>query len=461
MKRRWSVRVVLGVVVFVPLLLALSAAVAVPAARAAEPATFDPFFYGAPVPRAPAGLVGQSDTATAAVYGTVYRFDSTSTTTANIWAESYDSSGSYLGSQSGSTEPSGYFYLADLPVGTGSVWVSYDSIPVWLQQDGVEFVEGPNFFPVWPGAVAWTNTAGGPLGNPSQLRVVLGGTASSPAGSIQSQHRFAGSATSGAAWSLPGDIQWSQCYYRDNEVATWTLADTTGTLTVSAWALSGPIDFDQASAARMMIVSPRWRSGKPGTVMKMRFENWPQWTHLALTGLDASVPATTWNDRTYDVSSTPTTATLDLKVPTSAKLGRTFTTWGQGRVTELDVPTNVQTYFQVCTLAPDKSKVAKGQLVRLRGRVPVQLGPDGTAGKRKYVTIWARAKSATDAPKTWDPTSSGWRKVATVHTDGYGRYVTPVAEALRPTRSTSYVCRYPADAFHFRAYTSVCRVTVR
>jgi hypothetical protein len=460
MKHLFAVRVVVGASIIVPVLLALLGAVCVPTATGSEPKAFDPFFYGAPVAQAATGPADATDTPVATVAGTVYQYDSTWTTTAWVQAVSYDSSGSYLGSQSGSTSY-GQFELVDVPVGSGELWVSYDDRLVSLRREGLQFLEGYNRFVVIPGAVAWTNTGGGPLGASSQLRIVLAGTASDPDGSIWSQHRFAGGTTSGAAWSLPGVIQWSQCYYRDNEVATWTMADTTSTLTVSAWALSGPIGFDQGSAARMRIVSPRWNSGKPGTVMKVRFENWPQWTHLALTGLDASLPATTWNDLTYDTSTSPVTSTFDLKVPATAKVGRTFTTDGQGRVTELDVPTYVQAYFQVCTLTPDRAKIAKGELVRLRGRVPVRLGPDGTAGTRKYVTIWARGKSATDAPAAWDPRASGWHKVATVRTDAYGRYVTPAVSALKPTQSTSYVCRYPSDAFHFRAYTSVCRVTVR
>ncbi len=460
MKAPLHVPLVLRTLLSVFLLLLLSAVICASAALASEPACFDPFFYGGPTQLPSPGLAASAtDAPIASVHGHVFPYGDFYPAAHFVSVETYDGSGSYLGYQSTTTDQSGFYSLADVPAGTGHLFVRYEGNNVVLERSGLQIAEGSNELTVYPGAVQWTNTKGGPFNGSSSLNVVLGGIALSPDGPIRSSRWFSGAVVSGEAWSLPGQVEWAQCYYRENEVATWALVDTTETLhVIGGEPSSGQIDFHQDSAARMRIVWPRWQSGKPGTVMKMRFENWPMWTGLALTGLDASVPATTWNDLTYDVSTSLSTRTLNLKVPTTAKVGRFFTTDARGTVTELEIPTNVSAYFQVSTVKPSRARIAKGQAVRLSGRVPVLLGPDGTAGTRKYVTIWARRQTAADAPAKWDPRAAGWRKVATVRTDAFGRYVTP---KLRPSRSTSYVCRYPGDPTHFRAYTSVCRVRVR
>jgi hypothetical protein len=192
--------------------------------------------------------------------------------------------------------------------------------------------------------------------------------------------------------------------------------------------------------------------------MKVRFENWPAFTSLKISGWDASFPVTTWNDLTYAVSSSPVATTLSLKVPKTATVGKIFAAVGEGTTAGFIAPVSVDTRFQTCAFKADKSSILRGSTTRLRGRIPVWEAGDTGFGAPKMVTVWARTRPAADAPASWNPSSAGWRRVATVRTDKSGRFVTA---SLRPQLSTSYVCRYPGDLVHFKAYTSVCRVTVR
>ena len=120
-------------------------------------------------------------------------------------------------------------------------------------------------------------------------------------------------------------------------------------------------------------------------------------------------------------------------------------------------PLGLTTWFQVCTLKPSAASIKKGKSITLKGIVPISGHEGSTAGRPTKVTIFART-SAGAPPAKWDPTGQGWRKVATDTTDGFGAYVTT---ALRPTRTTWYVARYPGDSRYSGAFTSVVKVKVR
>jgi hypothetical protein len=120
-------------------------------------------------------------------------------------------------------------------------------------------------------------------------------------------------------------------------------------------------------------------------------------------------------------------------------------------------PLGLTCWFQVCTLKPTALRIVKGRAVRLKGVVPISGHEGSTAGRATTVTMFARTRSA-GQPSKWNPTSQGWRKVATAKTNRLGAYAT---KALRPGRTTWYVAQYPGDSRHFRAYTSVVKVRVR
>lgn len=431
------------------------------AASPAGPLAYDPFFYGEAVSvpalaSTPAATAGETVPVTD-VWGWVAPYD---------WADApryisfqvFDASGVVVSDLNGQTDQSGYYSMQDVPVGRSTIKAYYPNPGVELTYRDRVLVEGGNSVSFWPGAVTWTSTPGGPWSGWSDLHIVLGGRDSGHDAGTSSSQRFHDASGTGVAWSLPGELSWGQCYYGENEVSIWASEDVTPFPVMPGVLSPGAIPFAQESAARMWIVRPRWRSGNPGTVMKVRFTNWPESTRLNLTGWDASFPVTTWNDTAYDVTETPVAKTFDLKIPTAATVGKLFMTVGEGWATEHHAPTQVSTLFQTSSFKADRTRITKGRAIRLRGRVPVWEPGDTGMGTPKAVTIWARARGAIDAPAAWNPTNEGWRKVATVRTDRYGRFAAP---ALRPGRSTTYVCRYPGDSLHFRAYTSLVRVTVR
>jgi hypothetical protein len=89
--------------------------------------------------------------------------------------------------------------------------------------------------------------------------------------------------------------------------------------------------------------------------------------------------------------------------------------------------------------------------------VPVGGHWGNQAGTPRAVTIYRTTTAPSGHPASWDPTSAGWKKVATVMTDGYGRYH---KTGLHPKVDTWYVVRYPGGGGYRRAFTGVTQITV-
>ena len=97
--------------------------------------------------------------------------------------------------------------------------------------------------------------------------------------------------------------------------------------------------------------------------------------------------------------------------------------------------------------------------MRLNGIVPVQGHWGSTPGIRKYVAIYACPLRNAAQPAYWTPpTSKGWRKLATVQTDRYGRFV---SAPIRLRKTSTFVVRYPGDKWYWRGFTSPVSVIVK
>lgn len=459
-----SATVVLCAVVL--LLLALCSPALAVTSKVERP--YDPFFYGtgggAPV-QAAADVTG--DLTTAIVRGWVYGYPS-GTMDGEVWFDSYDTSGQYLGGSSAQTDSTGFFVAGDVPgtIGGGVGAVSYNDVFAYLQTDGLTFIGPTQDFDFWPGAVHWIIDSGGPLESRRSDPVFrLFGQA--PGGMENGLFTYqqastwdsSGTFSWGDVWSLPGVVDYAEVWYAPNEMSIVAPYDKSAEVT--AGSRSGLIWSGETTAYRAWISSPQWASGKPGAKVTLTFENWDaSGTVFGFVG-HANAPrgaTAAWGSLHYAVPY-PGSGALELAIPARASAGYAYsidatTTLLRARTD----PILMRNEYQVCTLRASSSSITRGHTVKLSGVVPVAGHWGKHKGTRKYVDIYATRTAKTAPPTVWDATAEGWVRVAHVRTDGYGAYVT--AHALKPKRTTWYVCRYPGDAEYFAAFTAVQKVKV-
>jgi hypothetical protein len=113
--------------------------------------------------------------------------------------------------------------------------------------------------------------------------------------------------------------------------------------------------------------------------------------------------------------------------------------------------------YQVCAFSASRHSIARGESVRLRGRVPM-IPSDRELNDTMALTLFKHA-GVVGQPWTWR--AKGWTKVATIRTDFHylhGRFSKPY---LHPRRTTSYVIRFPRSFDpSWRGFTSVETVHV-
>jgi len=112
--------------------------------------------------------------------------------------------------------------------------------------------------------------------------------------------------------------------------------------------------------------------------------------------------------------------------------------------------------YQVCAFSASRRSIARGESVKLRGRVPI-IPSDSGPFNTMTLTLFKHAGVA-GQPWTWQ--AQGWTKVTTIRTDFMtgGRFSTPY---LHTRRTTSYVIRYPRSFDpSWRGFTSVETVHV-
>ena len=212
--------------------------------------------------------------------------------------------------------------------------------------------------------------------------------------------------------------------------------------TVAATSLS----FDWHSAVRGRLVGPQCRhSGRPGSTVRYEVSNLPAGQKISFVGNSWSSSFS--SDQTFPQVVTSTclhkTYTVALHIPAHAPVGNVYEINAQ-RSDDVQSLLWLYDWYEVCTFSASHSSIAPGQSVRLHGHI------DGT-----HATLFMRHRQAGQPGTAKAP---GWTKVANLHVNASGRFLSP---RLHPSRTTWYVVRYPGLNGGFVAFTPVVKVTVR
>jgi len=416
------------------------------------------------IPWLPALRLASAAGGAGVVQGHVYDYSGSPVANAAVSASVRDDQGNQLWSQDTNTDAAGAYSLSGAPATAhgGRIMVFFPEDSWYLK--GLAFADpGPSTYDLRPARVSWSATRGGPWAHDWRdpgIEVAGMSAAATPVYAYTVQHRVSTAATvTGWASALPADVRFVEFDFYHDEVAWWDAVDPGNSpVPVSAGSTKAlPFTFDEASAYRIFFTKPYWASGKPGTALGLALENFPAGTKVDFTGYSEKPDSVSTTIGTSHTSTGPQKQTVSLTVPAKAAPGYDFDVWAAGPTRYNVYQLGLEEFFQVCTLNATKTSIRRGTAVKLRGVVPVKGHWGSTAGKRKYVWIYKRTKSASAPPTVWDATKKGWKLVARVRTDGYGRYH---SASLTPARTTWYVARYAGDDQYWRAYTSVRKVRV-
>jgi hypothetical protein len=225
-----------------------------------------------------------------------------------------------------------------------------------------------------------------------------------------------------------------------------------GTVSPATLSATG-IVADQSDAAQLETLQSPWDSGKPGKKIVLSLLHFPIGWVEQVRGRPDYPQSGRWTDITR-LTVRSSDITKAIVIPKSARPGYVY--WiavdHVGGALSLRVP------YQVCSLKASRTRVTPGGTVRLSGVVPVQGHWGSRRGVRKTLILYSCPLRNAVQPAQWNPESRGWRKIATLRTDGYGRFT---SRALRLKKSSSFVVRYPGDDWYWGAYTSPVSVLVK
>jgi hypothetical protein len=216
----------------------------------------------------------------------------------------------------------------------------------------------------------------------------------------------------------------------------------------SAALTSTGITFNQAVAQRLWEVVNYTPSGDPGSVVKLRLQNFPADEVTDLYGYQYEPAVTLFKSLGSLTAKALANQYKRVTVPASALPGQDYVIGGHHRGGLLDL----EVYFQVTRL---KGPSAARGSYRLTGQVPIAgyTGAPGDTGASKWVYLYRRFTAASQ-PKG-DPTRLGWKSVRRYRTDATGKFGT---YSMNPGRTAWYVVYYGADADNWQGFTSVRRV---
>jgi hypothetical protein len=393
------------------------------------------------------------------VSGTVLSYRGAAQT--STWVEwgAADTHGIYSIAGGALTDGSGAYTITGVgaAAGTGELWVHPPGTDDYLRRFGLTFADpGTTTLDFRPGKLNFTTDRATSWRNWKSVRVVTFG---SDALSSTSAQTVIGSTAAGgvsaAVKALPDTVTSAVVYYWPYQAAEWTPgAPVTITAGVT---VSDTVTVSQAAALRLRVAAPFWRSGKPGSTVALAVANWPAaaTAHFyAAPRFPAGGAATHFALAFTSVGTQSQKVTLHL--PTTARPGYAYDFTAER--TDSGSHLSLTASFQVCTLKASATTIARGSAIRLSGVVPTQGHWGGAKGLRKVVTIFKRTTVPTiGQPTVWDATREGWQLADTSLANAYGNYTSAV---FRPVRTTWYVVRYPGDAWYWRAFTSVIKVTV-
>jgi hypothetical protein len=392
--------------------------------------------------------------------GTVFTYKGAAES--GVWVEwgAADAHGVYSIAGGALTDGSGAYTISGVgaAAGRGELWVHQPGTDDYLRRFGLTFADpATTTLDFRPGKLNFTTDRATSWRNWKFVRVVTFG---SDAVSSTSARTVVGSTAAGGASAavkaLPNTLTSALVYYWPYQAVEWTpVSPVAITAGVTA---SDTISVSQAAARRLRVAAPFWHSGKAGSAVKLVIANWPAaaTAHFyAAPRFPAGGAATHFPLAFTSVGIQPQTVTLQL--PATARPGYAYNFIAQR--TDSGSNLSLTAPFQVCTLKASATKIAKGGAIRLSGVVPTQGHWGAAKGLPKVVTIYKRTTNPTiGQPTVWDATREGWRLADTSLTNAYGNYTSMV---LHPQRTTWYVVRYPGDAWYWRAFTSVIKVTVR
>lgn len=380
------------------------------------------------------------------------------------------------GSGSATTDASGQFSFADVPAAAGDGEIQIRPadgnryFDIWnLTWDG-----GKDFGTLQPGGLEvsvtettddyWTGWSTMDVdlydedeAGPTTLSVtaITANPSPSPSGTP--------TVTTGMAEALTtdGDLDAGAVYYWLNQGQEIPVDGTAITPGVEASPSAGLITADQSDAQGFWF-DDDWTSGKPGSRIRLAFENFTKDWQNAITGQSEwpSNAAVTSFGTWTPADEAPTDEQYKrITIPSTAAVGYRY--WV--RVQHTDGPLLLRNWYQTCSLNSTRTAIRRGARVKLSGVVPVSGHWGATAGTPKRVSIY-KTTSRVTASKGQPGKSggayrvSGWTRVARVTANGLGRYT---GAYMRPGRTTWYAVWYPADDYYYGSWTSLRKVTVR
>lgn len=380
------------------------------------------------------------------VSGHVYNWSGTPV--ANALVEIYDSptASEYFAVL---TDAAGAFEFAGFPeTAGGELWVALPNGD-YLWNTALTFTAaGPNDFDLRPGRVGFRLVEGGlwsdfPLPKSERVRMA---NENAGASTLITQ-------SGGNALAMAPGVDSAIEYLYSNQAVEVLFGGSP--IAVTPGVTNGSVDFDYNNLREVYIVSPYWWSGKAGGTARTVLVGWPAGQTVAVTGYSDSPTPTARSFGSFATSGSSEiyrSVTIPATAPAGYKYNLVFSRTDSGSQMELVVP------YQVASFKASKTSIYRGGSVYVTGRVPVEDRWGSTPGKKKTVTLYRRSTSAAP-PTNWsDPSKNGWTRVGSYTANGYGVFKTG---SLRPTRSTSYVVRYPGDNEYDRGFTSVIRVSVK
>jgi hypothetical protein len=372
--------------------------------------------------------------------------------------------GDWEASGGAQTDATGSYEMTGVPAlaGTGQIWMasSRDDATAYFCR-GLTFLDpGPNTFDFWPGRLPLTIQRGGPwVGGSSASVDLFGSNGTSPVLETD-QSLSVGSADTftGYAYGLPGDYTSAVVVFhgggwpsRCTEAQEIEMPQGAPAVVQSGQTGAVSLLADERQAARAEVT--RWASGAPGSVVVLRLSNLRAGDAYKITGesMNGHEPVKTFATITVP-SPAPPAMSLKVRVPIGVPTGDKYNFEATRIGSHLDLVAS----YQVCAFNASRHSIARGESVKLRGRVP--LIPNDVGRGSMTLTLFKHA-SAVGQPWTWQ--AKGWTKVTTIRTDfmNGGRFSTPYQH---PRRTTSYVIRYPRSSDpSWRGFTSVETIHVR
>jgi len=355
------------------------------------------------------------------------------------------------------TSISGFYNLTGVPAAAGNGMLMVDSpmLDLHMMRSGATWPDaGVKTYDFAPGRVStWVNRAFGVpnAGDWEAVDVALYGADASS--DVMTDQRIepgtlGENIVAEPTMALPGSYTTATCNFWSTNFSDEGI-ELPVALTASSGLLSaGSLTFEEGDAMRTW-VNTIWRSGKPGTKIPIVMENFPptgwvtEFSGYSRLGHKAS--------RGFGASETPFNGVKYVTVPTTAPAGYQYMIGLQ----HAEGPLYMETAFQVCTLNATSSTIRHGSTIKLSGRIPTASAAGTLPGVSKRVYLY-KSTSSTIQPSSWVPSKS-WTLVGSFKTSTYGKFTSP---KLKPTRSTSYVLRYPGDSRYWQAFTSVRRIKV-